>query len=326
MIVRRDDIQLSGTLTLPPGAGPFPTLVLISGSGPQNRDWDFDRNGEYVMGRIIAADLSRNGIAVFRYDDRGVGQSTGEGEDIRQLSQDVLSVVQSLRDIPEIGKIGLCGHSLGGEAALRAAAENKQIDFLVLLSTPFITGEDIMLAQANDMPDMYRSSESQTNEEASRDGVDFVRAIAANPPNNQNRQNAIRLFQKIFRRQIETRKEEERRDIGDLDKRILDDATNLVNHFLSPESQFFLHYNPVADLKKVECPLVVLFGEGDQHVKLHMNMKPFLEGAAESKIRSLSVKIIPDINHFYTAPPYRSKGEMYPGVTEFISHWIQNSI
>ena len=139
--VTYDDIQISGTLSIPSGEGPFPTLIIISGSGPQNRDWDFDHNGEYLMGRIMANDLAQHGIAMFRYDDRGTGKSTGEGEDIRQLTEDVLHIMQHLKKNPSIGKIGLCGHSLGAEVALHAAVDNAQVNFLILLSSPFITGK-----------------------------------------------------------------------------------------------------------------------------------------------------------------------------------------
>jgi uncharacterized protein len=326
MIVSHNDIHLSGTLTLPPGEGAFPTVILISGSGPQNRDWDFDWNGEYLMGRRVANDLATSGIAVFRYDDRGVGQSTGEGEDIRELSQDVACILERLRKNPAIGKIGLCGHSLGAEVALRTAVDCPSIEFLILLSSPFITGAEIMRAQAQEMPDMYRSSKEQTNEDAIRAGVEFVQCIAANPPSDASRTKAIALFEKIFRYHLSNSSEEERRKVGDVEKRIREDAINLVEHFLSPSSQFFLHYNPVDDLKKIKCPVAALFGEGDQHVKRSVNLKPLLDGVRESSIRDFTLKVVPEINHFYTASPYRSKGEMYPGVTQFMSQWILNSI
>lgn len=324
--VSHNDIRLSGTLTLPPGKGPFPTVVLISGSGPQNRDWDFDWNGEYLMGRMVANDLAQNGIAVYRYDDRGVGQSTGEGEDIRELSKDVACIVEELRKNPAIGKIGLCGHSLGAEVALHTAVDCPSIQFLILLSSPFITGADIMRAQAQEMPDMYRSSKEQTNEDASRDGVEFVQCIAENPPSESSRAKAIALFEKIFRNHFANASEEERREVGDVEKRVREDAKNLVEHFFSPEFQFFLHYNPIDDLKKIQCPVVALFGEGDQHVKISVNLKPLFDGVAESRLRDFTLKIVPEINHFYTAPPYRSKGEMAPGVSQFMSRWILNSI
>ena len=120
-------------------------------------------------------------------------------------------------------------------------------------------------------------------------------------------------------------KDEERKELGDIEKRIDEDAKNLVNHYLSPESQFFLQYNPVSDLKKVICPVVALFGEGDQHVKISVNLKPLLHGLAEFTPHDFTLKIVPKINHFYTCPPYRTKGDMYPGVTEFISRWVINT-
>lgn len=278
------------------------------------------------MGRIVANDLVRRGIAVFRYDDRGVGKSTGEGEDIRLLTQDVTCILNHLKKNPAIGKIGFCGHSLGAEVALHATADGAPADFLILLSAPFVTGKDIMMAQAQEMPDMYRSSKTQSNEEASRDGMEFVRSIAENPLNDSSRAKAISIFEKIFRYHFEDASDEERRKEGDIEKRIRTDANNLVDHFLSPESQFFLHYDPVSDLKKVSCPIAVLFGEGDRHVKKNVNIKPLLGGVGESIVPSFTLKIVPEINHFYTAPAYRANGEMYPGVTDFISRWIVDTL
>ncbi|MDI6448903.1 alpha/beta hydrolase family protein [Anaerobaca lacustris] len=326
MDVSRDDVRLSGTLTLPVGEGPFPVVVLISGSGPQNRDWDFDWNGEYLMGRIFANDLARHRIAVFRYDDRGTGKSTGQGEDIRDLTQDVLSIVESLRKKTVIGPVGLCGHSLGAAVALHTAAACDGIDFLILLSPPLVTGKEIMLAQAREMPDMYRSSKEQTNEEASLDGMEFVRSIADVSGDDQTREKAISIFVKIFRYHSANSTADDQSTSNDAEERLRKDAQNLVEHFRSPGNQFFLHYDPVSDLKGVACPIAVLFGEGDRHVKLDVNLKPLLDGVTQSTISNFTLKVVPEINHFYTCPPHRTKGQMYPGVTDFLGRWILNSI
>ncbi|MCR4374320.1 MAG: alpha/beta fold hydrolase, partial [Acidobacteria bacterium] len=110
-------VTLSGTLTMPPGPGPFPAVVLITGSGGQNRDKDIF--GFKVFG-VLADHLTRHGIAVYRYDDRGVGESTGRiaTSTTADFADDALAGIARLAAMPDIdpARIGLIGHSEGARA------------------------------------------------------------------------------------------------------------------------------------------------------------------------------------------------------------------
>lgn len=141
-------IKLAGTLTLPKTGGPFPAVVLITGSGPQDRD-------EALLGHrpflVLADYLTRQGIAVLRYDDRGVGKSTGEFAKATSadFATDVLAGVEYLKTRQEINpkQIGLIGHSEGGLIAPMVATRSSDVAFMVLMAGPGISGEEILYLQ-----------------------------------------------------------------------------------------------------------------------------------------------------------------------------------
>jgi dienelactone hydrolase len=139
-------IKLAGTLTLPKQKGPFPAVVLISGSGAQDRN-------EEIMGHkpfwVIADHLTRNGIAVLRFDDRGHGASEGDfgSATSEDFATDVRSAMDYLKSRKEIGAIGLMGHSEGGIIAPLVAADSPDVNFIVMLAGPGIRGDRLLLSQ-----------------------------------------------------------------------------------------------------------------------------------------------------------------------------------
>ncbi|MAC90604.1 alpha/beta fold hydrolase [Maricaulis sp.] len=144
-----EGVTLAGTLTLPAGDGPFPAAILISGSGPQDRDETVWTHRPFA---VLADHLTRNGIAVLRYDDRGFAESTGDfaSSTSMDFASDTEAALAWLRARPEIdaSAIGLIGHSEGGLIAPVVAADNDAVAFLVLLAGPGTTGEQIILDQS----------------------------------------------------------------------------------------------------------------------------------------------------------------------------------
>jgi pimeloyl-ACP methyl ester carboxylesterase len=143
------DVRLAGTFTLPEGDGPFPAVVLITGSGPQDRDETVWTHKPFA---VIADHLTRHGIAVLRYDDRGFGESTGSFSDAvsSDFADDAAAAASWLAQRPEIDprRIGLVGHSEGGLIAPMIAADNDAIAFLVLLAAPGTDGQSLLLEQS----------------------------------------------------------------------------------------------------------------------------------------------------------------------------------
>src|SRR5262245_7486170 len=144
----KDNIKLAGALTLPRSEGPFPCVLLITGSGPQDRD-------ETILGHkpflVLADHLTRRGIAVLRVDDRGMGGSTGNVEDATSadFANDVLAGVAFLKTRKEINpaQIGLIGHSEGAIIAPLVASQSKDIAFIVMLAGTAFPGDEILYVQ-----------------------------------------------------------------------------------------------------------------------------------------------------------------------------------
>ncbi len=140
-------IELAGTLTLPAGTKKFPTAILITGSGPQNRDEEFMTHKPFL---VLADHLTKSGIAVLRYDDRGFAQSTGNHENATSadFANDVRAAIAYLKTRKDIDKtrIGLVGHSEGGLIAPIVATDTK-VAFIVLLAAPGVSGSQILLKQ-----------------------------------------------------------------------------------------------------------------------------------------------------------------------------------
>ncbi|HAH58159.1 MAG TPA: alpha/beta hydrolase, partial [Bacteroidales bacterium] len=142
------NILLAGTLTLPEKEGNFPVVILITGSGPQNRDEELLGHKPFL---VIADYLTKNGIGVLRYDDRGVGQSTGDfkAATTADFATDVESAIEYLKTRKEVNvhKIGLIGHSEGGIIAPMVASASNDVSFIVLLAGTGIRGDKLLLLQ-----------------------------------------------------------------------------------------------------------------------------------------------------------------------------------
>ena len=139
-------IKLAGTLTLPQEEGIYPAVVLVSGSGPQDRNEELLHHKPFL---VLSDHLTRAGIAVLRYDDRGVAESDGvfSGSTTFDFASDAQSAVAWLRQQKEIGRVGIIGHSEGGIIAPIVASEDKELDFIVLLAGTGVRGDELLMKQ-----------------------------------------------------------------------------------------------------------------------------------------------------------------------------------
>jgi hypothetical protein len=270
-----DKVKLAGTLTLPKN-GPHPAALLISGSGGQNRD-------EEILGHkpfwVLADHLSRNGIAVLRVDDRGVGGSTGASADVTMMdfAADVKAGLAFLRAHERIdaAKIGLIGHSEGGAIAFHVAAADPKVAFVVGLAGPGVDGGEVLVEQAAALTRAMGGSEAQ---------VADVRRLQAE---------AMAIVRKT--KDPATLKAELQRIIapdgndGDIDARLA-----VVT---SPWFRTFVSYDPAVDLAKLRIPVLALVGSLDVQVVADQNVPALKKGLARN--RRAEVQRLEGLNHLF---------------------------
>ncbi|RUL88774.1 alpha/beta hydrolase family protein [Tautonia sociabilis] len=322
-------ITLAGTLTLPEGDGPFPAAVMVSGSGPQDRD-------ETLLGHkpflVIADHLTRAGIAVLRFDDRGVGESTGEfatatSED---FASDALAAVRTLRNRPEIDReaVGIIGHSEGGLVGpMVAARAPEEVGFLVLLAGTGVTGKEILLHQTELIVRASGLSESLI-----RVQVDSLRTLLSLIEEGRVDELSEDELHALMR-DLTAGLEPEDREALENSNPPLAEATNLaVERLQAPWFQFFLEYDPKSALKRVRCPVLALFGEKDVQVDPAQNAKQIEDALASGGNDRVVVEVLPGLNHLFqhaeTGSPleYGAIEETFaPEALGRISSWIREA-
>lgn len=249
------EITLAGTLTLPEGTGPFPAVVLISGSGPQDRD-------EYFMGHrpflVIADYLTRQGIAVLRYDDRGYGKSTGNHGTATSLdfATDAAAAVAYLKTRNEINAehIGLAGHSEGGLIAPIVAAENDDVAFIILLAGPGVSGLEIQKQQIESFAPIMGLSPEQLEEEKSN--IDQIAALVRNTELGDELNKKITEFFLSKMPEGDTFQ-------GMNKEQFIQQKLQELNR---PWYKYFIDHNPATYLKDVHVPILAINGSRDIQV------------------------------------------------------------
>lgn len=294
---RAEGVRLAGTLTLPQGRGPFPVTVMVTGSGPQDRD-------ETIFGHkpfaVIADALTRRGIAVLRFDDRGVARSTGDymGFTAGDAATDVEAAIAYLKTRPEIdpARIGLLGHSEGGAIAPLVAARNADVAFLVLLAAPGVRGDRLLLAQE----DLLEASVGMSPEDSARRRAGMRKAMdaAMAAPDSDAATAAIRALGEGITGYSPQERELLARQLGD------------------PALLWLLRYDPAPALAGVKCPVLALNGSKDQQVPASLDLpglRAGLAGNPQARIEELA-----GLNHLFQTAPTGAFRE-YPLLEETIA-------
>ncbi len=310
-------ITLAGTLTIPEGQGPFPAVILLTGSGPQDRNEELYGHKPFL---VLADYLTRQGIAVLRSDDRGVGGSSGNfaSATTGDFAQDALAGVDFLkgRDDYKFGRIGLAGHSEGGMVAPLAASGSGSVDFIVLMAAPGIPFRDIVLSQ------MKRSYEKigMSSGEAELN-IAWYRQVFAlvsiGRSDQQVRDEMDRLFENLL--------EEDRTRMNKSKESMEAEAAS----FTSPWWRFAMQYDPVSTLAKVGCPVLAINGEKDTQVLAEENLAAIEKALREGGNGNCQVMELEGLNHlFQTAETGdeleygRIEETFSPGAMEVIARWI----
>lgn len=323
-INRHDSIQLTGTLTLPEGEGPFPAVILISGSGPQNRD-------EEIFGHrpfwVIADHLTRKGIAVLRYDDRGTAASRGNFNTATTLDfgRDAEHAFRFLKTCPDIDprRIGLLGHSEGGIIASMIAAHYEEVGFMVLLAGTGIRGDSLLLLQQETM--MRTMGVDQATIARSRGinkgAFDLINVFGGT---DQLKQKLILYLQGVYGGMSEKEKQ-------GLSQEVFIGRT--LNQIMNPWMEFFVRFSPCPDLTGIKCPVLALNGSKDVQVPAGVNLNAIRTCLEKGGNRAVTTREYPGLNHLFqeckTGLP-SEYGEISqtisPAVLEDISSWILDRV
>ena len=285
------NISLAGTLTLPEKEGNFPVVILISGSGAQNRDEELLGHKPFL---VISDHLTKNGIAVLRYDDRGVGKSEGNFKiaTSADFATDVESAIAYLKTRKEIDKkkIGLMGHSEGGLIAPMVASQSEDVSFIVLLAGTGLRGDKIILLQQALIAEADGTSDSGIKEatDAFTKAVDMVMKSDDDQKLKTDLTNFINeLIENDPNAEIP----------GGMTKE--DFVSTQVNEISSPWMKYFLKLDPAIAIEKVKCPVLAINGEKDLQVPPKENLEAIKTALAKGGNEKVTTVELPNLNHLF---------------------------
>jgi pimeloyl-ACP methyl ester carboxylesterase len=319
-----ENFDLAGTLTLPEGEGPFPAAVLITGSGQEDRD-------ETIFGhkpfKVIADYLTRNGIAVLRYDDRGMGGSKGSLNNVTSMNfaGDAAAAVAYLTTRPEInpGKIGLIGHSEGGLIAPIVASKNPDIAFIVSLAGPGVRGKELLLKQTRDILEVSGTPENEVKEAMSTNNKLYDMVIA-NPDQRSFAKQALEWYGKeLDSKDLTPEKRKEKMAA------FAQAIVQLNNAWM----RYFISTDPAIFWREVKCPVLALNGEKDLQVNYEQNLPAIRNALKQGGNKKVRTVALPELNHLFqhctTGNPseYVNIEETFsPGALNIMADWIKKTM
>lgn len=324
-------IQYGATVTKPQGKGPFPAVLLLTGSGQQNRDEELFGHKPFA---VLADYLTRKGFVVLRVDDRGVGQTTGEVKNAtsKDFAADAIVGFNYLKSLPEVNqnKLGLLGHSEGGMLAEMIAAQRKDVDFVILLAAP---GEKVIDLMAGQNKAVLQSvGVSKENAEAYASLYKPLALVLSSPaPEESVKKAALQIINKWISK---TPRQTVLATTGIRDE---ESKEAFVNKFYkgvsSPWFRYFLHYNPEPYVKKISASVLALNGSKDIQVPSKPNLASLKAALQKSPSKQFDVMELSGLNHLFqhckkcTVNEYGELEETFaPEALEAIGQWLEKYV
>jgi uncharacterized protein len=306
-------ISLAATLTIPRGTGPFAAAILLVGSGPLDRDEADSGHRPFL---VLADHLTRQGIAVLRYDKRGVGKSTGDYDEATtaDFAADADAAMAFLRGRKEIDarKIGIIGHSEGGIIAPMIASRSSDVAWIVLLAGPATKGEETLLLQS----DLITRAAGMTTEQVAK-SLDFDRESY----------NLVRREKDRAALEIKLEDLVKVSGLGPAGPSAF--LQRQIHWTSSPWFRYFLDYDPAPALQETKCPVLVLSGEKDLQVPPKENLPLAKKALETSGNKDFQIIELPGLNHqfqhCYMGLPAESRAieeTFAPQALTTISSWI----
>lgn len=325
------NMYYGATITTPRDDEKHPALILISGSGPQNRDEEIFGHKPFA---VVADYLTKKGYVVLRVDDRGVGKSGGDrvNKTSADYAKDVIEAISYLKTRKEVDKkkIGLYGHSEGGMIAQMVAAENKDVDFIVLMAAPGVKCTQLISEQSKAM---------LANAGMSKDVVESYGALHYEIVNDvitsHNRDEALgKLYQALDKWIAKTDKNTVLITTGVKDSATrVEFAETLIEGIWNKWMVYFLQYDPQPILAKLDCKVLALNGDKDIQVISRTNLEGIHNSLAKSKSKVYDTKEIEGVNHLFQECKQCDVGEygeleqtIKPGVLQIVGTWLDNNV
>ena len=316
------NVLLAGTLTLPSKTGKYPVAILISGSGAQDRDETFMGHKPFL---VLSDYLTRQGIGVLRFDDRGHGKSTGDfgAATTADFAKDVLSAIKYLKTRKEIDskQIGLIGHSEGGIIAPLAANQTKDVSFIVLLASTGISGTELSVMQSKTLRG-FPVKDEVTYEKNTRKAI----AIVTSNKSNIEIRKELTAHYNAFLRPILT-------SLGAPEKNINAFIDGQLKSSLKPWSKYFLQYNPADEYEKLQIPVLSLNGSKDTQVDAKINQTGIREALIKGNNKDYKIVELEGLNHFFQEcktgkmNEYRKIDQTFsPKALKVLADWVLSKV
>jgi pimeloyl-ACP methyl ester carboxylesterase len=315
-------VTLAGTFTAPREGGPFPAVILVSGSGPQDRDESLVGHKPFL---VLSDYLTRRGFAVLRYDDRGTGKSTGKysfdqtAEDYGTDAAAGVAYLKSRKDV-DPRRIGVVGHSEGALVAPILAANDPSIAFIVLMAGPGTPGDQLLAAQS---ALISRAMGAEEGYEELREGAAKMIAIVRAEKDDAAAERKIREL-----RDEELAKMSEARRKEALAR--ADQYEQAVKVMLTPYIRHFLAFDPRPWLTRVKCPVLALTGELDLQVPAGENLISIASALEAGGNRDYAVVKLPGLNHLFQTAKVGAPSEygeieetFSPVALATIANWLE---
>lgn len=318
-----DGVTIAGTLTIPEGEGPFPAVMLLTGSGAQDRD-------ETLMGHkpflVIADYLTRRGIAVLRVDDRGVGGSGGNVFEAT-IANNVIDALAGIaflqaQDAIDPNRVGLMGHSEGGWVAPAAAVQSDAIAFIVMLAGPAVQADSLLVAQSHALLTASNAPLIDAQVDMTRRLIDVIRS----EPDDERAIAEMRAQMNDWVADLPPAQREELLAMMESPAY----TAQLDVQFRSQVTPWFrglLDFEPDAALAAIQVPALALFGGRDLQVPAEQSV-PVLD-AIWADHPDATIHTFPELNHLFqhatTGLPteYAQIEETFaPEALEMIGDWI----
>lgn len=286
-----DDITLAGTLTLPHGPGPHPAIIVISGSGEQNRDGEVEGfMPGYAPLRFLAEGLTPEGFAVLRYDERGIGQSTGihHAASSADFASDAEAAIDYLlsREVIDPDQIGLIGHSEGSNIVALVAADNPQLAFAISMAGQAVNGYELLIAQTIAVLEASGASQEEINASLETGLNEWHMVLSEDWAGIE-----------ALARDLFATLPDDQRPGPDIQDALIAQQDTFAKTWFS----FFLTYNPADDWTQVTAPVLVIMADKDKQVPVVQNYPKFTLALENGVTSHYDIVILENTNHLFQA-------------------------